>query len=453
MNSLFDNRDYRLLFTAQVVALFGTGLATVALGLLAHDLAGPRAGAVLGTALTVKMVAYVVIAPIAGAIADRLPRRWLMIGLDLVRALIVAVLPWVTEIWQIYVLIALLQSASAVFTPTFQAVIPDILPDERTYTRALAAAQTASSMETLLSPLLAAVALAVIDFHWLFTGTILGFALSAACVAASRIPRARPVAQAAFVERILRGTKVFLATPRLRGVLALDMAVAGAGSIIMVNTVNYVHDVLGRSASDMAVLLAAHGLGTIIVAVTLPRVLDRFPERDVMITGAIVLCLGTGGFVALSLTGPAGWYAALVVWGVTGAGTGMVLTPIGGLLRRSSTESDRPAVFAAQFSLSHGCWLMTYPIAGWVVTAIGFTGGWLTLAAITILATITAGVLWPRHDPKALTHVHHGLDADHTHLTDARATGDEEWSHSHVFTIDDLHRHWPARSRTRALRG
>ena len=60
---LFAIRDYRHLFSAQVIALFGTGLTTVALGLLAYDLAGPRAGAVLGTALTIKMVMYVVIAP------------------------------------------------------------------------------------------------------------------------------------------------------------------------------------------------------------------------------------------------------------------------------------------------------------------------------------------------------------------------------------------------------
>ena len=45
------------LFAAQVVALLGTGLLTVALGLLAYDLANARAGVVLGTALTIKMVA------------------------------------------------------------------------------------------------------------------------------------------------------------------------------------------------------------------------------------------------------------------------------------------------------------------------------------------------------------------------------------------------------------
>ena len=70
MLAILRNRTYRHLFLAQGVALSGTGLATVALGLLAYDLAGPRAGIVLGTALTIKMLAYVTVAPIAAALAE-----------------------------------------------------------------------------------------------------------------------------------------------------------------------------------------------------------------------------------------------------------------------------------------------------------------------------------------------------------------------------------------------
>jgi hypothetical protein len=54
MLSPLCNRIYRHLFGAQVIALIGTGLATVALGLLAYELAGANAGAVLGTALAIK---------------------------------------------------------------------------------------------------------------------------------------------------------------------------------------------------------------------------------------------------------------------------------------------------------------------------------------------------------------------------------------------------------------
>ncbi|SLN74009.1 hypothetical protein ROA7023_03761 [Roseisalinus antarcticus] len=58
MLEVLADRTYRHLFLAQVVALLGTGLATVALGLLAYDLAGDNAAMVLGTVFTIKMVAY-----------------------------------------------------------------------------------------------------------------------------------------------------------------------------------------------------------------------------------------------------------------------------------------------------------------------------------------------------------------------------------------------------------
>ena len=86
MLHVLANRTYRRLFGAQLLALVGTGLTTVALGLLAYDLAGDNAGTVLGTALALKMVAYVGVAPVAGGFAARLPRRALLVVLDLCRA-------------------------------------------------------------------------------------------------------------------------------------------------------------------------------------------------------------------------------------------------------------------------------------------------------------------------------------------------------------------------------
>ena len=224
------NRTYRHLLAAQIVALTGTGLATVALGLLAFGLAGKDAGAVLGTALAIKMVAYVGVAPVAQAFAVRLPRRGFLVAMDLVRAAVVLLLPFVDAVWQIYLLIFLLQSASAAFTPAFQATIPDVLPDERDYTRALSLSRLAYDTESLVSPMLAAALLAVIDFHWLFAATALGFAVSAALVLSTVLPAATPAPLAGGIyDRITRGAQVYLATPRLRGLLALNLAAAAGG--------------------------------------------------------------------------------------------------------------------------------------------------------------------------------------------------------------------------------
>jgi len=395
---LFAIRDYRHLFSAQVIALFGTGLATVALGLLAYELAGPRAGAVLATALTIKMVLYVVIAPLAAAYVDRLPRRAFLVILDVVRAAVVLALPFVTDVWQIYVLIGLLQSASAAFTPTFQAVIPDIVTDKAAYTRALSASQVAYTMESLLSPVLAAVALSFMTFNWLFLGTSVGFIVSAVLVLSTRIPNAQPSAHAKAWDKAAAGIRTFVKTPRLRGIMALNLVVAAAGSIVIVNTVNYVRDQLGGSESDVAWIFAASGGGALLAALALPRILDRIPERTVMITGAAVLVAGTAAAITLGATGLLTWAATAATWMVIGGGMAMIVTPTGRVLRASVEPNRIPEVFAAQFSLSHLAWLITYPIAGWLAASSGLTITWSVLAILALAGAAGAVFLWPRHD-------------------------------------------------------
>jgi MFS family permease len=107
------NRTYRHLYLAQIGALTGTGVMTVGLALLAYQLAGDDAGAVLGIALSLRVVAFVLISPLFGAYAHLLPRRRVLVGLDLLRAATVLVLPFVDAVWQVYVLIFVINAASA----------------------------------------------------------------------------------------------------------------------------------------------------------------------------------------------------------------------------------------------------------------------------------------------------------------------------------------------------
>ena len=188
MITVLRNGTYRALFFAQVIALVGTGLLTVALGLLAFEIAGDAAGSVLGTALTIKMVAYVGVAPLVAALVDRLPKKAVLVGADAVRLAIAFTLPFVQDTWQIYVLVFVLQSASATFTPAFQSLIPSVLPDPQQYTRALALSRLAYDLDSILSPVIAAALLAVISYNNLFVGTAVGFAASATLVLIARLP-------------------------------------------------------------------------------------------------------------------------------------------------------------------------------------------------------------------------------------------------------------------------
>ena len=223
MLTVLKNRTYAQLFSAQIIALMGTGLLTVALGLLAFDIAGAAAGRVLGIALTIKMIAYVGISPITTAWTANLSPKQVLITADLVRAGIAVMLPVITEAWQIYVLIFILQSASATFTPTFQAVIPVVLPDEDDYTNALSLSRFAYDLEALLSPMLAAALLTVMNYHNLFLGTVIGFLASALLVTATPSLAHKSTAHTSFINRATRGMQEFLRNQELRGLMGTNL--------------------------------------------------------------------------------------------------------------------------------------------------------------------------------------------------------------------------------------
>ena len=389
------------------------------------------------------MIAYVTVAPVVGGFADRLPRRAFLVAMDLVRAGIALLLPFVDQVWQVYVLIFVLQSASAAFTPTFQATIPDVLPDEEDYTRALSLSRLAYDLESLLSPALAAALLTIISFHGLFGGTVIGFLSSAALVLSVTLPQPKAAEHTGgLYDKTTRGTRIYLATPRLRGLLALNLAVAAAGAMVIVNTVVIVRGLLGRPDTDVALALACFGGGSMLAALALPRVLDTLPDRRVMLpaAGALGAVLIVFAAVAWS-SGAVPWMALLVTWALLGLGYSAVQTPTGRLLRRSAQPVDRPALFAAQFALSHACWLLTYPLAGWLGSAAGMPTTLAVLGGLTLLGAGLAAYLWPMADPEEIEHTHPELSADHPHL---REHGVQEYRHAHPFVIDDLHREWPA---------
>ena len=438
MFSPLRNAAYRHLFIAQVAALLGTGMATVALGLLAHDLAGASAGEILGVALAIKMIAYVGVAPFASALASRLPRKTLLVSLDVVRAGVAASLPFVNEAWQVYGLMTVLYVASAAFTPAFQAMIPDLLEDEGEYTKALSLSRLAADLESVASPVLAAVLLAFISYHHLFVGTALGFILSAGFVVTAVLPRLSASQSLPFLRRLTGGVKLFALTPRLRGLLAISLATAAGGAMVFVNTVVLVQSNFGLSQQATAWALAAFGGGSMTAALLLPKTLERVTDRRAMVSGAVLMTavLIAGALFARS-------YPVLIgLWIVMGFGYSLTITPAGRALRRSSSAAERPALFAAQFALSHACWLIAYPVAGLVSAEADPQMAFVVLAGLCGLGALLALFVWPAHDPLNLLHDHHDMEPDHAHLSEGMRPDAEGVAHAHPVVIDDNHRRW-----------
>jgi predicted MFS family arabinose efflux permease len=372
-------------------------------------------------------------------------RRALLVALDVARLAVVLALPFVTEVWQIYVLIFVLQSCSAAFTPTFQATIPDVLRAEADYTKALSLSRLAYDLETLLSPALAALLLLVVSYDALFFGTALGFFASALLVVSVILPRAVSATQQVTIRsKLTRGLRLYLATPRLRGLLALNLAAAAGSAMVIVNTAVIVRDELARTDRAVAIALAAFGAGSMIFAFLLPRILARRSDRQVMLSAGIVLALLLAVLAGIwpAVSPLARWPTLLVAWVVAGAAYASLVTPGGRLLRRSAHEADRPAVFAAHFSLSHACWLIAYPLVGWLGARMDMSAALWAMCVLAVIGCVVAQWQCPIEDQEVIVHRHDDLPSDHPHIQES-ASISSGW-HAHAFVIDDLHTRWPA---------
>ncbi len=369
MLAVLRNGKFRRLYIAQVVTLIGTGLATLALALMAYDIAAERAGIVLGTSLAIKMVAYVLVAPLAQAICQSMSRRRIMMAAHLVRAGIAFVLPFVSEIWQIYLLVFVLQAASATYTPTFQSVIPDIVTDRDDYTAGLGLTRLASDLEQIVSPVIAGALLVLMESRDLFYATSLACCLGAILTSFTPIPQAKRMEkEGSLWSRSVRGIRIMVSVPALRMVMLLNMAVAAVVSIVLVASVVIVRDHLHLSSHSLTLILAINGCGSMTMACAIKGIIQRVETRKIMMIAAFLLslcCLGIAITVGYMEAMPC-YLALAFLWYVIGIGWSAVEIPVGQLIRSHVRSQDMPAVFAAQFSAQHACWLVCYPLAGFL---------------------------------------------------------------------------------------
>lgn len=452
---ILNHRVFRYLFIGQLVSLLGTGLATVALALLVYAQFPDYAGFILGAVLSVKMVAYLCVAPIAGAFAHHLPRRAWLAGLNFARAAVVASLPFINELWSLFLLIFLLNVLAACYTPIYQALLPDVLVDETDYTQGLALSRLAMELESFLSPTLAALLLLVLSYHALFALNTLAFVIAASVLVFVALPPAKASERSGGIwQKVSFGMRSYLRTPRLQANLLCNLAISAAGAMVIVNSVIYVQGYLGLNEDKVALLIASSGAGSMVAALLLPKALEQLSDRAIIVAGSLLCTLAM--FASLGM--PA-YYYLFGPWFLVGFASSMVLIASGRLVRNSCNEQDRNDYFAANFSLTHGMWLLCYFIAGASGQWFGLQASFAILGIIALVAAIAALRVWPGEQEHELWHEHPAMEHLHPHVHDEHHQHEHQgWEgpephvhphyhakhrHRHRFVIDEHHMHWP----------
>jgi MFS family permease len=378
-------RDYNLLFTAFALVLLGTGIAVVGIVLLAFDLASDDAGAVLGTALAIKTATHVVVAPIAAVLSGSVPKRLLMLILVLVGASTILLLPLVTSVWQLYGLIFIFAAGSAIFNPTYQALMPYFLPEPSTYYRALTKARIANELESAASPLAATILLLVVDHNGLFIAAMAIFLLAVAILSKVKIPSVGIVKKVKPLKEVGRGLRLFRDTPELRFLVPINMAMALIVAMVMTNTVVLVQGLFDLGERETTIGMATFGIGVLVGAVLMVPLLLRLRVQPIMLVSAAF----AAGLLLVG-TQIASFRGLLVLWWLLGIGYGLAVTPASAVLRSYGCTEDRGLLYATYFSLTNFALLLAYTLVGWLSAALDTKVEFALLAAIAGAAVFAA---------------------------------------------------------------
>lgn len=437
MRSIFSNRTFTLLFVGQTLGLMGNGITVVGLAYFAFRLAGDHASALIGLFYILKMLAFITVAPLSTGFGRKADRGRILIGLCLFRAIVVFFLPFSDSVWQTTILVFLMHAATAAFVPLVQTITSDVFPEEEKFTRAVGMTRLSYSMEQLASPMIAGLLLVIVSPSGLFFFTIGGFVIAAMVLCGASVPERlarRPGSSA--LRDAFGSMRVYIATPRLRGLIFADLAVAIAAGTIFLNTVVLVQGLFGLSEHYTAIAYAAFGAGAAGSSIVSPVILDRASDRTVVMAASAMMALLT---VAQSFA--SGFANLLPLWFAMGAGYSLSLVAASKVVRRSASAEGLPGLFSTQVMQSHLCWLVGYLLVGGLTTYFGVSIASVTLGIISLLAFGVAMVLWPSDDPEMLEHSHADLPVDHPHL--ASGIPVSEYRHSHRFVIDELHTSWP----------
>ena len=319
------HRDFRLLWTGQTVSSFGNAVQSVALPF--QLLALGATPLQLGIAVAISTATSVALLLVGGAIADRVPRRTLIVASDLFGGCIVAVLAllsWSAQlrIEHVYVASFALGAAQAFLRPAYNAIIADLVPGE--ILRAGNAVRLLGrSLASIAGPAVGGLAVAFAGPALAFGINALTFFFSFATLMLANPPRRVPAPSASLVRDVREGfgyvfSMRWLWTTTLY-FMAVNVAFAGQAGVM---TPLLVRDTLGGSAETFGLITSAYGVGTILASIVIAQLVIRRPGRPMfafeVLACASVIAIGLVPSVPavaifMALTG-VGLASSTVIW-------------------------------------------------------------------------------------------------------------------------------------------
>lgn len=393
LRDVFRVPGYRRLWAARTISQWGDVIQTVTLALLVYELTGSGLG--VAAVVAAEIVSVLLLAPVAGALVDRLPRVRVMVYADLGRCLLVALLAATQDsLWLVFAVAFGTSAGTVFFNPAAGSVLPTLVKDEE-----LVAANSGIWSAAVLSQVLLAPAAGLV----VVTGGFqVGFALNAASYLLSAlvlrglvVPSPPPQLEPRAVFRAAAAGAQWVMRDRLLRALAIAQLLAaisaGATSALLVV---YAKEALAVTGSGYGTLLSAIGVGAALGPLVLLRFI-RSPRRPALVFGPFAV----RGIVDLVLAGTSRLPVAATALVGYGVATSTGAVTFNSMLQAETPDHVRGRVFATMDMLWQTGRLASLGVGGVLADTVGITavyvlGGVLLLvaAAFGLLTTRTASL-------------------------------------------------------------
>ncbi|MET9504906.1 MFS transporter [Streptomyces sp. NPDC006622] len=384
---LRTNLDFRRYWLSSTLSTLGSQLSLLAFPLLVLSIGGSAAQA--GTVATLSLVTRTLLRLPAGHLADRLDRRTVMVGADLVRLVALSSIPLVAELGelgqaQLLCVAAVEGAATALFAPAATIAVRDVVP-RKDLTDALSRSQAAMASSSLIGPFLGG---------WLFTvDPILPFAADALSYGVSAVLLlrigTRPPREAADAERDNRLTAGLRWLARQRALPAALLFAAGINVVSAAAQTTMVVSLRQSGAGGTAIgaVMGCAGVGAMLGAASAAWLIKRISAARLFLLIGAVWALGLAVFSWTTDPWTIGPVLIVVVFfsppaGIVVGRAILVLAPRD-LLGRVSTATG--LLMAGLASLGP-------VLAGFFVDSVGASRTWLLLACTAAVVTVVSSV-------------------------------------------------------------
>jgi MFS family permease len=391
--SLLRTPSLRRFFLAHFQSELGTGAAYVALLLVAYHRL--HSGWAISLVLLADFLPGIALAAPLGALADRLPRRRLMIGADLLRAGAFVGLAVIPSFGATVALALLAGVGSTIYRTTVNAALPGMVSDEQR-SPATALYGMNYSLGMTVGPALTALVLLFAPATSVLAANGVTFLVSAAVLRTLRIDRAcaTPASSGAEEEReslwssTLEGVQSARQIPGVSMLLLIGGASVLAGALMNVAEPMLATGPLHAGSSGYSVLVAVYGASMVAASAATSRAGSSVKRlRRWLVVGMAVQGVGMIGSAAAPSLG-----FATVSFALTAAGNGLQAGPEVRLLQELASQRLLGRVFGLRGALVNAAYVLAFLSAGGVLAALGVRAvfalggaGLIALTAVTLL--------------------------------------------------------------------